>query len=53
MSEISICHVLVCRILRAAGVFKKYGELTFNCTDFTIYDLKKLDIFEKNFERPK
>ena len=48
-----VCNTFVCRIMKEAGVFLKYGDINFNCNELTIFDMLKLNIFEKNFERPK
>jgi len=41
-----VCHEFVCNILREGGAFKKFGDLEFNCNEFSLYDVEKLKIFE-------
>ena len=31
--------MLVCEVLRAGGVFKKFGNIDFNCNELSMYDL--------------
>jgi hypothetical protein len=38
--------------MREAGVFKKFGNPKINCNEFTLFDLLKLNIYEKNYQRP-
>jgi hypothetical protein len=37
---------------KAAGLFANYTD-AINCGEFTNTDVYKLDVFEKNFERPE
>jgi len=45
-----VCDVFVMELYRAAGVF---GDLQFQATEFTPKDSYQIDIFEKNWVRPK
>lgn len=48
-----VCHEFVCQVFKAAGVYKSAGyEDNFNCNEFSLFDVYKLDIFEHNFKRP-
>ncbi len=47
-----ICNTFVCWVLREGGVFKKFGDIKFNCNELSLYDLQKLAIYEKDFKRP-
>ena len=47
-SHVMVCHEFVCQVLRAGLVFEhKFGTSDFNCNEFGLYDLYKLEIFEK------
>lgn len=49
-----VCHEFICQLYKASGLFKSAGfETGFNCNEFSLFDLYKLDIFEKDFKRPQ
>ena len=49
-SDVSICNVFTCKVLREGGVF---GDVEFNCGEFSVNDNYRLKIYEENFERPE
>lgn len=49
--EISVCHTFVCKVMKHAGVFDKFG-VNFNCNEFSLFDVTKLKIYDSNFKRP-
>ena len=49
-SDVSICNVFTCKVLRAGGVF---GDVQFNCGEISVNDAYRLKIYEENFERPE
>lgn len=51
-SDVSICNVFTCKVLRAAGVFGQQGE-DFDCGEFSVNDNYRMKIYEENFERPQ
>lgn len=51
MSDVSICHVFTCKVLRAAGIFD--ANIDFNCAELNVNDNYRLKIYEKNFTRPE
>lgn len=51
-TPVMICHEFVCQALRAGNVFSKFGNPEFNCNESSLFDIYKLSIFEKDFQRP-
>ena len=49
-SDVSICNVFVCKVWKAAGVFR---ETDFACGEFSVNDNYRLNIYEKDFQRPE
>lgn len=47
-----VCCVFVCNMWKAAGLFGNFTNTT-NCGEFTNPDVYKMDVFEKNFKKPK
>jgi hypothetical protein len=50
-SDVSICNVFTCKVLREGGVFDSNYEI--NCGEFGVSDNYRLKIYEENFERPE
>lgn len=50
VSDVSICNVFTCKVLKEAGVF---SDLDINCGEFSVNDNYRLKIYEENFERPE
>ena len=46
-SDVSLCHVLVCKVFKASGIF---GNMTdsFQCGDLSVNDMYRLKIYETN-----
>ena len=51
-SDVSICNVFTCKVLRAGGIFGEIGD-EINCGEFSVNDNYRLKIYEENFERPE
>ena len=51
-SDVSICHVFVCKVWREAGVFGDIGD-EFSCGELLVNDNYKMKIYEEDFERPE
>ena len=49
--ESMVCSVFVCRVWKAAGLFKEIGN-NVNCGEFTPYDVYKLKIFDDDYHFP-
>lgn len=51
VSDVSICNVFTCKVLREGGIFGDVGEEV-NCGEFTVNDNYRLKISQENFQRP-
>lgn len=51
-SDISLCHIFVCKVFKAAGIFGNLKD-DFQCGDLSVNDMYRLNIYEKTDIRPE